>query len=72
MARPLRITFPGAFYHVTSRGNERKDVFKSIRIGGGQNEFEIGFSNRKRFSAASGGCNDLEFGGVQMKNLIAK
>ncbi len=28
MARPLRITFPGAFYHVTSRGNESKAVFK--------------------------------------------
>ena len=31
MARPLRITYPGAFYHVTSRGNEQKAVFKSIR-----------------------------------------
>ena len=31
MARPLRISFPGAFYHVTSRGNERKNVFKSER-----------------------------------------
>ena len=31
MARPLRIQFPGAFYHVTSRGNERKAVFKSKR-----------------------------------------
>ena len=31
MARALRITFPGAFYHVTSRGNERKHVFKSKR-----------------------------------------
>jgi len=31
MARPLRITYPGAFYHVTSRGNERKDIFKSQR-----------------------------------------
>src|SRR6266436_5981780 len=29
MARPLRIECPGAFYHVTSRGNEQKDVFKS-------------------------------------------
>ncbi len=29
MPRPLRIQYPGAFYHVTSRGNERKDVFKS-------------------------------------------
>jgi REP element-mobilizing transposase RayT len=29
MARPLRIAYPGAFYHVTSRGNEQKDVFKS-------------------------------------------
>lgn len=31
MARPLRITFPGAFYHITSRGNEKKAVFKSRR-----------------------------------------
>jgi REP element-mobilizing transposase RayT len=29
MARPLRITYPGAVYHVASRGNERKAVFKS-------------------------------------------
>ena len=31
MARPLRITYPGAFYHVTSRGNERKVIFRSKR-----------------------------------------
>ena len=31
MARPLRIIFPGAFYHVTSRGNEGRNVFKSRR-----------------------------------------
>jgi len=31
MARPLRIEYPGAFYHVTSRGNEQKDIFKSQR-----------------------------------------
>nr|WP_321532128.1 transposase [uncultured Desulfuromonas sp.] len=29
MARPLRIEYAGAFYHVTSRGNERKAIFKS-------------------------------------------
>jgi hypothetical protein len=27
MARPLRIEFDGALYHVTSRGNERKAIF---------------------------------------------
>lgn len=27
MARPLRIEYPGAFYHVTSRGNHRQDIF---------------------------------------------
>ena len=27
MARPLRIEFPGALYHVTSRGNARQRVF---------------------------------------------
>jgi len=31
MARPLKITYPVAFYHVTSRGNERKATFKSNR-----------------------------------------
>ncbi|MBA3031147.1 MAG: hypothetical protein FP816_20360 [Desulfobacteraceae bacterium] len=31
MARPLRIEYPGAFYHITSRGNERKAIFKSRR-----------------------------------------
>ncbi len=27
MARPLRIEFPGALYHVTSRGDRREDIF---------------------------------------------
>ena len=27
MARPLRIEFPGAFYHVTCRGNQRRVIF---------------------------------------------
>jgi REP element-mobilizing transposase RayT len=30
MARPLRIEYEGAFYHVTSRGNERKEIFRSL------------------------------------------
>ena len=29
MARPLRIEFPGAIYHITSRGDRREDVFLS-------------------------------------------
>ena len=28
MARPLRIEYDGALYHLTSRGNERKAIFK--------------------------------------------
>jgi putative transposase len=28
MARPLRIQYPGAVYHVTCRGNEKKDIFR--------------------------------------------
>jgi len=27
MARPLRIEYPGAIYHITSRGNARERVF---------------------------------------------
>src|SRR6202011_4612930 len=31
MARPLRIEFAGALYHVTPRGNERRPIFRSDR-----------------------------------------
>lgn len=31
MARPLRISYPGAFYHITARGNERKNIFLTDR-----------------------------------------
>lgn len=27
MARPLRIEFPGAMYHATSRGDRRESIF---------------------------------------------
>ena len=27
MTRPLRIHYPGAYYHVTCRGNERRSIF---------------------------------------------
>jgi REP element-mobilizing transposase RayT len=27
MTRPLRIEYPGAYYHITSRGNERKNIY---------------------------------------------
>jgi REP element-mobilizing transposase RayT len=27
MARPLRIEFPGALYHITARGNARQPIF---------------------------------------------
>ncbi len=28
MGRPLRVEYPGALYHITSRGNERRKIFK--------------------------------------------
>ncbi len=31
VSRPLRIEYPGAFYHVTSRGNERGTIFQNNR-----------------------------------------
>ncbi|MBM4136791.1 MAG: hypothetical protein FJ241_08165 [Nitrospira sp.] len=30
MARPLRIQYPGAVYHTTCRGNERKNIFTDV------------------------------------------
>ncbi|MFC1895165.1 hypothetical protein ACFL0Q_00670 [Thermodesulfobacteriota bacterium] len=32
MARPLRIEYPGSFYHATSRGNERKAIFDHYHL----------------------------------------
>jgi len=31
MARPLRIEYPGAFYHIIQRGNDKKNIFISDR-----------------------------------------
>ena len=31
MARQLRIQYPGAYYHVTARGNARQDIYKDRR-----------------------------------------
>lgn len=31
MARPIRVEFPGAVYHVMARGNERRDIFRDDR-----------------------------------------
>jgi len=39
MARALRMEYAGAFDHVTSRGSERKAIFKSL-VGSGRS-FEI-------------------------------
>ncbi len=33
VSRPLRIEYPGAFYHVTSRGDERKMALSFDEIG---------------------------------------
>ena len=35
MPRPPRIDFPDAFYHVTSRGNGRADIFSATMTGSG-------------------------------------
>jgi len=56
MARQLRIEFPGAFYHVTSRGNERKAIFKSQR-GSGRKLKEIGTYFDIGESGISAGCH---------------
>ena len=31
MDRPLRVEYPGAFYHVINRGNAGENIFKSLR-----------------------------------------
>ena len=50
MARPLRIEFPGAVYHVTSRGNARLPIFnhfndKKLYILNRRIQKELGIKN---------------------------
>ncbi len=45
MPRPPRLQFPGAVYHVTARGNERRDIFRSDR-------------DREDFLKRLAGCRD--------------
>lgn len=46
MARPLRIEFEGALYHVTSRGNEQKPIFLEDRDRSSFLSLLAGVSNR--------------------------
>lgn len=39
MGGPLRIEYPGALYQVTSRGNERKDIFLDDGVALSSREF---------------------------------
>ena len=32
MSRPLRIEFPGAVYHVTSRGDRREAIYRAREL----------------------------------------
>ena len=41
MARPLRIQYPGAVYHATHRGNDRKVIFKDDIDGENQSGWVI-------------------------------
>ena len=32
MGRPLRVEYPGAFYHVINRGNNQEQIFKILDV----------------------------------------
>ena len=41
MARPLRLEFPGALYHLTARGNAQQAIFFLVtRTGSGSDEYK--------------------------------
>ncbi len=52
MARPLRIEYVGAYYHVTKRGNQRQAVFTAPR------DYELFLERLGQFS----GLSDVRFG----------
>ena len=63
MARPLRIQFASALYHVTVRGNERRAIFRDDR-------------DRQRFLARLADCVEADrpengTGGLLKKSMAA-
>ena len=46
MTRPWRIEFEGAYYHILSQGNERKNIFNDNQEIG--NLFGLGYSSISR------------------------
>ena len=55
MARPVRIEYPGAIYHITSRGNARQPIFElEPFLKGTKKVSEV--PRRQRFA----GCPGLE------------
>ena len=42
MARPLRIEYPGAVYHLTSRGDRREPIVGLMRVSRVIKEYENG------------------------------
>jgi len=49
MARPLRIEYGGAFYHVTDRGNERREIFQTKKDYERFKRYVIGAQDRYDF-----------------------
>jgi hypothetical protein len=66
MARPLRIQYPGAFYHVMHRGNAGSDLFKSEKdrekllqyFSQAVQRYEIKVQTYIRFSVATVSCQN--------------
>jgi hypothetical protein len=54
MSRPLRLEFPDALYHVTSRGDRRKPIFVDDA-----DRAESGWLRWTRFGCASTGASTL-------------
>ena len=62
MAKPLRIEYAGAVYHVTNRGNDKKSVFKDDQ----DRETFLTFGNSGLY------CRLSKFLGVEMRMNLRK
>jgi hypothetical protein len=71
VARPLRIQYAGAFYHVTSRGNDRKAIFRNDRD---REKFvsylQSAYGGRNRQSAKLPGGLDRRSWGAIIEKII--
>ena len=75
MARPLRVEYPGAFYHVTNRGNAGEDIFINLILQKGRKKNmvrDVAICLSRELTGASGVNLGKYFGNISGAGITVR